>query len=127
MTLLKRIAAVAFVVAFAMAVVIFTGYGRNFIDIRTARIVFIVSGAVALAFNLFSFQGGKHTPLFNFIYWTGSIVTFIGLVGMQFKVQYSKYIMIGGMVILGLSLVLPTKWITKIATTEKPKDVLDDL
>jgi hypothetical protein len=126
-TLLKRIAAAAFVVAFAMAVVIFTGYGRNLIDIRTAQIVFIVSGAVALAFNLFSFQGGKHTPLFNLIYWTGSIVTFVGLVGMQFKVQYSKYIMIGGMVILGLSLVLPAKWITKMTSSERPNDVLDDL
>lgn len=127
MTLLKRIAAVAFIIAFTMAVVIFTGYGRNLIDIRTARIVFIVSGAVALAFNLFSFQGGKRTPLFNFIYWTGSIVTFVGLVGMQFKVQHSKYIMIGGMVILGLSLVLPAKWITKMTSSERPNDVLDDL
>jgi hypothetical protein len=46
---------------------------------------------------------------------------------MQFKVQYSKYIMIGGMVILGLSLVLPAKWITKMTSPERPNDVLDDL
>ena len=94
-------------IAFLMALVIFAGIGREYISIYTARIIFMISGAIGLVLNLFSFQSGKHSPIFNLLYWSGTIVTFIGLVFMQMHWPNGYYILVAGVMIIGASFVVP--------------------
>ncbi len=85
---LKRYSGIAFAIAFLMAIVLFSGTGRQYIPIDTAKAIFIGAGAIGLILNLLSFRSGKHGPLFNFLYWTGSIVLFIGLNFILLKYPY---------------------------------------
>lgn len=101
--LFKQIASVGFVLSFVTAVIVFTGVGSNFIPVRTAKYMFIAFGGIAILFNLLSFERGKHNPTYSFIYWTGVLVTFFGLVAKLFLLKYNAYIMIAGMIILGAS------------------------
>lgn len=121
--ILKRIAAVFFAIAFLMAIVLFTRVGAEYIPLSIARIVFIVSGAIALVLNLFSFQSGKHNPTFNLVFWLGSIVLFVGLIFQVMHWPYSRYIIIGGLGITGISYFLGP---TLITGKSDNSDVLDD-
>tara|TARA_R110002072_G_scaffold20688_4_gene74865 strand:+ start:23169 stop:23552 length:384 start_codon:yes stop_codon:yes gene_type:complete len=121
--ILKKIAGIGFAIAFLMAIVLFTGYGRNFISTATAKNIFLVSGAIGLLFNLFSFQSGQASILFNFLYWTGSIVLFGGLTFLTLRLPYGFYIIIAGMVLLGISFIVPEK----LNEDKSSNDILDDL
>jgi hypothetical protein len=123
--ILKRIAAVCFAIAFLMAIVIFTRYGSEYISIWTARIIFIVSGALALVLNLFSFQSGKgkNNPSFNLVFWFGSLVLFVGLILQFMHLPYNRYIVIAGLAITGISYFLGPNLITGKSDNS---DVLDD-
>lgn len=102
----KRIAGVAFALSFLMAIVLFADVGRQYISLITAKYTFISAGAVALLFNLLSFQSGKHNPVFSFVYWVGSLIVFTGLVFFIMRWPFGVYILTGGLVILGGSLLL---------------------
>ena len=102
----KRIAGVAFALSFLMAIVLFADVGRQYISLITAKYTFISAGAVALLFNLLSFQSGKHNPIFSFVYWVGSLIVFTGLVFFIMRWPFGVYILTGGLVILGGSLLL---------------------
>lgn len=123
MAKLKKIAGVSFAISFLMAIVLFTDIGRGIIPIKVATIIFIATGAVGLFLNLLTFQTGKHHPLYNFVYWSGSIVLFAGMIFLLMRWPYGYYIVIVGLVILGASFVLPSQ-----LTDTKPKDsgLLDD-
>lgn len=125
MMLLKRFASIAFALAFITAINLFGGLGREYMSVQTARILFMVFGAIALVLNLLSFQSGKQGPIFNFLYWAGSIVAFIGLILQQFHIRYALIIVIAGMVILGASFILPYG-LDKLDPKEK-EDLIDDL
>lgn len=118
----KKIAGAAFTVSFLMAIVLFGRIGTQFISSLHAKYIFIGSGAIALLFNLLSFEAGKHNPLFSFIYWTGSIIVFTGLVFFIMRWPFGIYILISGLLILGGSLLLNPQ------RSEKPKgeDLLDN-
>lgn len=122
--ILKRVAGLSFGLAFLMALVLFGNVGRQYISLTTAKIIFMAAGAIGLVLNLLTFQSGKNSPLFNFLYWIGSIVLFVGLVFLQMRFPYGFYIIVAGLIILGLSFVLPTSILEK---EEKREDVLDDL
>jgi len=66
----------------------------------------MISGAVALVLNLFSFQQSKHNPIFSFFYWTGSIVLFTGLVFQLMNWPYNRIIVFTGLAITGISFFL---------------------
>ena len=102
----KRIAGVAFALSFLMAIVLFADVGRQYISLITAKYTFISAGAVALLFNLLSFESGKHNPVFSFVYWVGSLIVFTGLVFFIMRLPFGVYILTGGLVILGGSLLL---------------------
>ena len=102
----KRIAGVAFALSFLMAIVLFADVGRQYISLITAKYTFISAGAVALLFNLLSFESGKHNPIFSFVYWVGSLIVFTGLVFFIMRWPFGVYILTGGLVILGGSLLL---------------------
>ena len=102
----KRIAGVAFALSFLMAIVLFADVGRQYISLITAKYTFISAGAVALLFNLLSFESGKHNPVFSFVYWVGSLIVFTGLVFFIMRWPFGVYILTGGPVILGGSLLL---------------------
>lgn len=122
--LLKRIAGVCFALAFLMAVVLFGGYGRQYISISTAKMIFLGAGALGLLLNLVSFQSGKHSPFFSFIYWAGSIILFTGLTFILMRWPYGFYIVVTGLVVLGLSFVLPESLVN---AKEKDPNILDDV
>lgn len=120
--ILKKLAGVAFGVAFLMAIVLFTNIGRQYIPLYVARYIFIGSGAIALLLNLVSFQSGKSSPLFNFLYWAGSIVVFIGLVFFIMHWPYGFYLLLIGMGVTGLSFLLPANAGQPV---EENEDILD--
>jgi chromate transport protein ChrA len=122
--ILKKIAGVSFVLAFLMAIVLFTGMGREYVSIRTAKYIFIIAGAVGLLLNLLSFQHGKHSSGFSFIYWAGSIVLFVGLTFLIMNWPYGFYIIVAGLIILGVSFFAPENLITE---KEDRSDTLDSV
>lgn len=121
--ILKRIASICFAIAFLMALVLFADFGRTYISYSTAKLIFIVMGALGLLFNLLSFRSGKQNAGYNLFFWSGAIILFIGMVFQQMRWPYSFYIMITGMAIMGISF-----FITKDITKEEPDEnqLLDD-
>jgi peptidoglycan/LPS O-acetylase OafA/YrhL len=121
--LLKRIAAVCFAIAFLMAIVLFTGTGREYVSISLARTLFLIFGALGLILNLLSFRSGKHDAGFNLIYWLGSIILFVGLVFMMMKWPYGYYILLVGMFTVGVSFFVPSGLVDK---KNDKDDILDN-
>ena len=121
--ILKKIAGIAFAIAFLMAIVLFTDFGREYISFYTAKIIFMISGAVGLLLNLLSFQSGKHSTLFNFLYWAGSIVLFVGLTFLLSNLPYGYYVIITGIGIVGVSFILPE---SLIQPKNNDNDILDE-
>ncbi|MBL4861590.1 MAG: hypothetical protein JKY09_01040 [Crocinitomicaceae bacterium] len=124
MKVLKKIAGIAFAIAFLMAIVLFTNIGHQYISIANAKIIFIGAGAVGLLLNLITFQSGKHNAVFNFIYWIGSIILFVGLVFLLMRWPNGFYILVAGVITLGVSILLPTDWITP---KSDDSDLLDNI
>lgn len=122
--ILKRLAGIFFAIAFLMALVLFANIGREYIPLPVARMIFMISGAIGLVLNLLSFQSGKNSPAFNFLYWAGSIITFAGLVFMQMHWPYGYYILLGGVAIIGASFVIPFGM--KDEETNDQNDLLDN-
>lgn len=119
----KRIAAICFAIAFLMAIVLFTGTGSQYIPRSTAKIVFLIAGACGLLLNLLSFRYSKHDANFNFFYWLGSIVLFIGLTFVIMHWPYGMFVVMGGMAIVGLSFFVNPKIYND---NEKQEDLLDN-
>lgn len=101
--ILKKIAGGMFVIAFLMAVLLFTNIGSGILPKSTAKFIFLISGALAFLLNLISFRHGKHSAEFNLIFWIGSIFVFVGLVFKIMHWPYSTYILLGGLGIVGVS------------------------
>jgi len=118
----KKVSGVAFVIAFLMAIVLFEGIGWQYISVSTAKIVFLVSGAIGLLFNLLSFQSEKSSVVYNFFFWFGSILLFIGLTFKIMHWSFASYLIIGGLIVIGVSFVLPSD----AGKKEKSEDLLDD-
>lgn len=118
----KKVSGVAFVIAFLMAIVLFEGIGWQYISVSTAKIVFLVSGAIGLLFNLLSFQSGKSGVVYNFFFWFGSILLFIGFTFKIMHWSFASYLIIGGLIVIGVSFVLPSN----AGKKEKSEDLLDD-
>lgn len=106
-----------------MAIVVFAGAGTNYISAPTARIIFMVAGATALILNLFSFQSNKQNPVFNLVFWFGSVVLFTGLVFQSMHWPYNRMIVIAGILITGISYFLSP---TLLTGKSDNSDVLDD-
>lgn len=121
--ILKRIAAICFGISFLMAIVLFTNIGANLIPKSIAKLVFLIVGASAILLNLLSFRFGKQDVNFNFFYWLGSLIVFIGLAAMIMHWPFAFYIIIGGMTIVGVSFIYNPK--IDGSTSEK-SDLLDD-
>ncbi len=121
---LKKIASVAFGIAFLMAIVLFTGNGRSYISIPVAKMIFIIAGAIGLFLNLLSFRTGKNGSVFSFFYWAGSLIVFLGLIFLLMHWPYGYYIVIAGMAVLGISFIVPEKIIEQ---GKNDSDLLDDL
>jgi hypothetical protein len=73
--------------------------------------------------NLLSFRYGKHDANFNFIYWLGSIILFIGLTFMIMHWPFGMYIVMGGMSIVGVSFFIQPKILDD---NSKNDDLLDN-
>lgn len=117
---LKKVAGFLFIVAFLMAIVLFTRFGSNLVPLSLAKLIFLISGAVAILLNLISFRQGKHSAEFNLIYWIGSILLFLGLVFKLMHWPYSTYIILGGIAIVGISFIYNPSF-------EKEQDESNDL
>ena len=101
--ILKKIAGGLFVVAFAMALLLFTNYGSGLLPKSTARFLFLASGAGAFVLNLVSYRHGKHSAEFNLFFWLGSIFVFLGLVFKIMHWPYSTYLLLAGLGVVGIS------------------------
>lgn len=101
--LLKRIAAICFTIAFLMAILMYTNLGYAIISRSSTKTIFLISGALGLLLNLLSFRFGNSDSNFNFFYWLGSLILFVGLVFNMMHWPYGFYIIIAGMCIVGIS------------------------
>ncbi len=120
--MLKRLASVAFGVAFLAGIVLYTGYGRQYISVPNARLIFIGSGGAALILNLFAYRQNKSNPLFTFLYWTGSLVLFTGLIFLLMRWPYHQYILLAGLGITGISFFMTPE----MSEPSKDEGILDD-
>lgn len=121
--IIKRIASLCFAVAFLMAIVLFAGYGRSFISLGMARLLFLIFGASGLLLNLLSFRYSKQDAGFNLVYWFGSIILFVGLVFMIMHWPFAFYILLTGLFTVGVSFLIPSGIIDK---KEKNDEILDN-
>lgn len=123
MALIRKIAGAAFGVSFLMAIMLFTDYRIQFLGTYTIKMAFIISGGIGLLLNLLTFQSGKNHSIYNLLYWSGSIVLFIGMVFLLMRWPYGYYIIVVGLIVLGGSFILPSKFVE-----HKPEDsgLLDD-
>lgn len=110
LNLFKKIAGISFGVSFIFIISIIANIGREYLTVENARIGFLSFGAIGILFNLLSFESGKHNPIYSFVYWTGTLVVFLGLLGIFMKIQYGIYLAIGGALIIGFSFIIgPSK------------------
>lgn len=107
--IVKKVAGIFFALAFAAAIVVFTGYGRQFVSISLARQLFLVFGLIAIFLNLITYQKGKHSPIYSLIFWGASIILFAGLVFKIFHWPGSTFILIAGLFAMGFSFLFPSK------------------
>lgn len=121
--LIKKLSGLSFAIAFLMAIVLFTNIGRDYIPLYIAKNIFIGAGAIGLILNLIGFQNGNTSPLYNFLFWAGSIVLFLGLTFLLMRWPYGFYIIITGLVIIGASFFLPESLLKK----KDESELLDDL
>jgi len=121
--LLKNFGGVCFAIAFVLVINIYGGIGREYISLTTAKYLFLGFGGLGLVLNLVTFQTGKYHPIYNLTYWGGSLVTFSGLIMNFFSIQYSDYVLIGGLIIVGVSFFLPKKY---VEAKDGNPDLLDD-
>jgi len=119
---LKKISGIAFALSFTMAIVLFTGYGRSYISIEWAKIIFLSSGAIALFLNILSYKTGKHEQTFNLFYWIGSIVLLLGFAFKIFHLPMASLIILIGALTLGIAFLLPNK----VKKKHKDEDLLDE-
>lgn len=101
--ILKKIAGGMFVIAFAMAILLFTNFGSGLLPKSTVKFLFLSSGALAFILNLISFRHGKHSAEFNLFFWIGSIFVFVGLVFKIMHWPYSTYVLLAGLGTVGVS------------------------
>jgi len=113
----------AFVVAFLMAIVLFTGYGRSLISSGSARTIFMISGAIGFFVNFASFQQGKHSPIYSSVFWGSCMLVFAGLVFRILHWPFSDYITIAGLCLLAISFFLPSK---RSDENKKDQELLDN-
>lgn len=98
----KRIGAVCFALAFISAIGAFT-HVTNLISQSDARYLVIIFGAIALLMNLLSFRYDQSNENSNLLYWIGTFVVFAGLILKMQRFNYSEYILIAGLLVIGLS------------------------
>ncbi|GAB5418352.1 MAG: hypothetical protein Crog4KO_15440 [Crocinitomicaceae bacterium] len=123
MKILKNIGGFAFAAALILAINIFAGVGREYLSRQIAMYLFIGFGGMGLLLNLVTFQTGKYHPVYNLIYWLGSIITFVGLISMLMRWPFGRYTMIFGMMTIGVSFFLPKRWVDPKGGNS---DLLDD-
>jgi len=123
MRFLKAAGGFAFVAALLLSMNIFFRVGSDFLPRRTALYLFIGFGGIGLILNLVTFQTGKYHPVYNLIYWLGSIITFAGLISMLMRWPYARYTLIFGMMTIGVSFFLPKRWVDPKGSNS---DLLDD-
>lgn len=121
--LLKKISGLSFAVAFVMAIVLFTNIGRDYIPVYIAKYIFITSGAIGLVTNLIGFQNNNSSPLYNFLFWAGSLILFFGLIFLLMRWPYGFYIIVFGLFVVGASFILPESLLKK----KDDSELLDDL
>lgn len=121
--LIKRITSICFAIAFMMALVLFANVGTNYIPVPVARIIFMVSGAIGLILNLFSFQSNKQNPVFTLVYWLGSLILFTGLIFQFNHWPYNQLIVMVGLGITGISFFLSP---TLLSGKPDNSDIIDD-
>ncbi len=99
----KRIASLSFGLAFICALFLFTDIGFGIISRNVALTLFIIFGGFGLIFNIVAFSVSKNKPSYNILFWIGSVVLFLGLIGRIMHWPYTFYLICGGTLISGLS------------------------
>ena len=121
--MIKRVASFFFGLAFLMSLIVFTGFGSEWIPLSIAKTLFLVLGGIALILNLISYRFGKHDPSFSLFYWLGTVVLFIGLMSMILHWPYAYYILIVGMLMVGISFFVPKG---TVDSAPSDNDLLDE-
>ncbi len=101
---LKIIGGIAYALSFIVASILFFGYEIG-LDPKKSINLFLGLGATGFILNLISYSKDKlGNPKANLIYWTGSLLIFIGLAAFIMQYNYSMELIILGGVIIIISL-----------------------
>lgn len=97
--LLRAVATGCYLLGMVCALLIFSykTYGYAF----EIRILFYVSGALGLLFNLLQFRTKKQDN--NLLFWFGSLAVYIGFISRILKSEYANYLIILGLLLTAAS------------------------
>lgn len=102
----KRIASICFALAFIAAIGVFTDYFSDFITRSQAKYGILIFGGIAFLMNLLSFRLDETAnSSFNLLFWIGAVILFVGLIAKMQAADYSFYIILLGILTIGLSYV----------------------
>lgn len=102
----KRIASICFALAFFSAIGVFTDYFSDYVSKGEAKFGVLIFGAVAFLMNLLAFRTDESsTSSYNLLFWIGTIILFVGLIAKMQNFSFSFYIIILGILTVGLSYV----------------------
>ncbi len=99
----KRIGKICFAVGFLFAIFAFTNYGVQFISKNSAQTGMLIFGALAILMNLISMRFDPDSDR-NILYWVGVVFVFCGLILQMKSIPYVAFFIIGGVFLIGFSL-----------------------
>jgi len=121
---LKVIAGVSYSISFLIAAAFFAGYNFGIPLFQLAKI-FLMLGGLGFVLNLLSYKNDKMgNPTANLLFWSGALITFIGLV---FKLLFWPYgipLLISGALLMGFSVF---NYSRKKENNDSDNEILDQL
>jgi hypothetical protein len=117
--ILKRLSSILFGIAFLAALRLFGDLGKDFISVRTAQRIFLVSGGIGFLLNLLNYRQTKSSKTFNLLFWLGNCVVLIGLTAMIASIEYGGWLTICGLLIVAYS------FLSGFSKKENKNDLID--
>lgn len=121
---LKIVAGISYSISFIIAAALFAGYNFGIPAFQLAKL-FLILGGMGFVLNLLSYKNDKMgNPTANLLFWSGALLTFIGLV---FKLLFWPYgipLLISGALLMGISVFLYRR---KKENNDSNNEILDQL
>lgn len=121
---LKIVAGISYSISFIIAAALFAGYNFGIPAFQLAKL-FLILGGMGFVLNLLSYKNDKMgNPTANLLFWSGALLTFIGLVIKLLFWPYGIPLLISGALLMGISVFLYRR---KKENNDSNNEILDQL